>query len=536
MQPSAIDYSNKRVLLIESSGNMRSTIVYMLRRLGIANIQAITINDQVFDRLKEEEFDIVLLGHNSSDPLTGMQLLEEARYRGYMKPDACWIFMTSDSSQEVILYAIDHQPDALITKPFTMEELKARLDVLIYRKDAMRHVEEAIAKGQLDLAVKLCDKIELSGSNYDYVQLVKGRLLLKMNRFEEAEHFFKHRVMNLSEKDVWLCLAQAYIGQEHYVEARDLLDKLLEKYPLLLAAYDLQAHVLEKLGELMPAQDTLHSATQKCPINLLRQMELGRVASHTRTLSLAENAYRKSIALGKHSCYRSPEPYLRLANVYRLSMADAADKDKFALNTQFEQLLNTAAFNFPKDKTLKVKTALLRSQFNADLGETDDANRFLKEASILAGQLEQPIDIQRTLLDLAGDGLPLLEQSVDTEAVSAKAASKHDPEMSAKVNRLGVKHYMADKMAQAIRYFGLAIEYDSKNSKALLNLAQLFLESARQQSARRDERLKMVSRYLRLTDRMALNELESQKQALLKRFMSQPLEKMPEGSLGPLLR
>jgi flagellar motor component MotA len=91
-------------------------------------------------------------------------------------------------------------------------------------------------------------------------------------------------------------------------------------------------------------------------------------------------------------------------------------------------------------------------------------------------------------------------------------------------------------MAQAIRYFGLAIEYDSKNSKALLNLAQLFLESARQQSARRDERLKMVSRYLRLTDRMALNELESQKQALLKRFMSQPLEKMPEGSLGPLLR
>lgn len=534
MQPIRVDYSDKRVLLVETSGNMRSTIVYMLRQLGVSNIHAVTINDQLMALIKEESFDIVLLGHNSSDTVTGMQILEECRFRGYMKPTACWVFMTSDSSQEVILHAIDSQPDALITKPFTMEELKARLDVLIYRKSSLKEVDDAISRGQLDRAVKLCDRVELAGSNYDYVQLIKGRLLLQMNRFDEAERFFKFRFVHLSEKESGLCLADAYIGLERFDEAKQHLSALVEKYPLLLSAYDRLAQVLELEGELLPAQETLKSATQKSPLSIQRHMELGRVAVYNKVLDVAESAYRRSVSLGKHSCYRSPEPYLRLANIRRLELASASDKEKITLQNQFDELINTAGYQFPKDALFKVNAALLRSQVAQDLGDVDDANRHMQEAGKLAAALEAPVDLSRMMLDITGDKVPVLDQPA---AEPAKAAAhKHDPAMSEKVNRLGVKHYLADKVPQAIRYFGLAIEYDAKNAKALLNLAQLFLESAYQHSARRDERLKMVTRYMRLTERMVLEAEESEKLRRLQGALKAGIEGFPAEGFGPLLR
>lgn len=530
-----IDYSTKRVLLVESSGNMRSTIVYMLRQLGISNIQAITINGQVLEVIKEGSFDIILLGHNSSDPLTGMQLLEESRYLGYIKPGACWIFMTSDASQEVILHAIDSQPDALLTKPFAMEELKHRLDFLMFRKDALRDVDAAVARGQLDLAVKLCDQVELSGSDYDYVQLIKGRLLLQMNRFKEAEHFFKQHSNQQNEKESGLCLAEAYVGQNRYEDAKVLLTKLEKKFPLFLPVYDLLAKVLEHEGDLQPVQNTLCNATQLSPLSLLRQMELGRVAVYTKTLQLAESAYRKSISLGRNSCYRSPEPFLRLANIKRLEMAELPESEQISLRNQFDELLNTANYSYPKDPVLKVKSALLQSQMSKDLGDLDEANRYMGEAAKFAEQLPQSLDLERELLDITGDRLPILDKQPETVVQKSKV-SAHDPEMSIRVNRLGVKHYLADKIPQAIRYFGLAIENDPKNTRALLNLAQLFLESAKQETSRREERLKMVARYLRLAERMKLNALEMQKLTLLKECSGISLDKLPEGSLGALLK
>lgn len=138
------------------------------------------------------------------------------------------------------------------------------------------------------------------------------------------------------------------------------------------------------------------------------------------------------------------------------------------------------------------------------------------------------------MLDITGDKVPVLDQPA---AEPAKAAAhKHDPAMSEKVNRLGVKHYLADKVPQAIRYFGLAIEYDAKNAKALLNLAQLFLESAYQHSARRDERLKMVTRYMRLTERMVLEAEESEKLRRLQGALKAGIEGFPAEGFGPLLR
>lgn len=515
---------------------MRSTIFYMLRELGVQNLRAMTVSDRVLDLVREESFDIILLGHNSSDAVSGIQLLEEARYRGYMRPTAGWIFMTSDASQELILHAIDSHPDDLLTKPFSIDKLKARLDLLVMRKRTLYAVEQAIEIGDLEAAVEACDEIPRSDLCFDQAQRLRAQCLIDLGRPQQAYDGLERQFWQLEDKDTGLLMAQALYRLDRLAEAEELLSNLINHYPLLMAAYDWLALVHERNGQLHDARDTLREATLKAPLGIPRQMELGRVATQTEALELAETAYRRSIVLGRRSCFRSPEAYLRLANVRRLEMKGADTRRIMELREDLDTLLNAAEYTFPHDPALRVRTALLRSQVAQDLAEPEEASRLRREAESRNRSLDEPLDIAREEVLLSGDKVPMLEPESFIARKDPVRHAKRDQAMASKVNRLGIKHYMAGKYSQAIRYFGLAIEYDPGYSAALLNLAQLYLESARDGSARREERLKMVGRYLRLAERLELDAAQRTRLKQFKELYGLPMEQLPAGSLGVLLR
>ncbi|WP_036513796.1 MULTISPECIES: response regulator [Nitrincola] len=534
MNPRKISYSDKRVLLIESSGNMRSTISQMLRQLGVVNIQAMTINEQILDTVRDEAFDIVLLGHNASDKTTGIQLLEEARFRGYMRPTCGWIFMTSDSSQAVVLHAIESNPDYLITKPFTVDELKYRIDALIARKQVLRSIDVAIEAGDHQAALVHCDDVPVYEPCYEIAQRIKATLLIDLGRADEALDILQQHFWDMSDKDTGLCLAKAFISLNRLDEALSLLNDLIEAHPLLVPAYDLLANVHERKGDLVLARETLEVATSKSPLGIPRQMELGRVATYTHELKIADTAYRRSISLGRKSCYRSPDPYLYLANIRRLEMLSADPKDKIELENKMMTLLNLAEYSFPKDVAFKARSALLKAKWCEDNQNNEQAAEFMQQAERINRTLVSPLNLQREMLIVSGDAVPILEEKVDHTVLPDKV--NFDPVMSDKVNRLASKHYMAGKYGQALRYLNLAIDYNPTNATVMLNLAQLYLEVARDNEVNRESRLKMVKRFLKLTQKSALTEEEKVRQRQLIYYFTKPLTSLPKGSLHALLK
>lgn len=513
---------------------MRATIVQMLRQLGVVNIKPITVSERVLELIQQENFDIILLGHNASDKITGIQLLEEARYRNFMRPTSGWIFMTSDSSQQVILHAIDSNPDYLITKPFTVEELKNRIDALIVRKQVLQNVDQAVEQGDLEAAVRACDAISVTDPSYDFTQRYKGRLLLSLNKASEALALLQERFWQTADKDTGLLIAQALLALKQPEEAIQQLLELIENHPLLVPALDLLAQAYEMHGDLELARDVLHEASRKSPLGIPRQMELGRIATQTKALGLAEGAYKRSIVLGRSSCYRSPEPYLRLANIRRLEMQDVSEDRRIELHNDLDAILNHAEFAFPKDEQLKVKSLLVKSQVYADLGKQVKSDGLRREAEKRNAQLPEPIDIEREALVLSGDPVPMLAEVPDQPQV--KTRLPYDEGLSDKMNRMAIRHYMAGKYGQAIRCLNMAIEYNPSSGSAILNLAQLYLEVARDQSERRDERLTMVKRFIRLSVRAQMSEMAKIRQHELFSYLKLPLDQLPKGSLGVLLR
>lgn len=535
MNPRKITYADKYVLLIESSGNMRATIVQMLRQLGVVNIKPVTVNAQVLELIQEERFDIVLLGHNASDKVTGIQLLEEARYRNYMRPSTGWIFMTSDASQQVILHAIDSNPDYLLTKPFTVEELKHRIDALIVRKQLLKEVDEAVERGDLENAVKACDQISVTDPSYDFVQRYKGRLLLQLKRPSEALSLLQERYWQNADKDTGLLIAQALLALKQPEAAIQQLQELTEQHPLLVPALDLLAQAYEMHGDLQQAREVLREATRKSPLGIPRQMELGRIATQTRELSVAEGAFKRSIVLGRSSCYKSPEPYLRLANIRRLEMQDADADKQVELHNDLDAILNHAQFSFPKDESLKVKSLLIRSQTYRDLGKQVKADGLQREAEKVNAQLTAPLDLSREAILLSGDVVPVLEETSE-QADQTTNRVPYDEALSDKMNRMAIRHYMAGKTVLAVRCLNMAIEYNPSNSAAILNLAQLYLELARDQQDRREERLLMVKRFLKLSLKLSLSEIAKIRQQELVDHLRKSIDSLPKASLGVLLR
>lgn len=534
-----IDYSDKKVLLIDSSGNMRSTIYYMLRELGISNVKAITINDKVISLLAQHDYDVILLGHNISDSISGIQILEEARYRGYIKPSAAWICMTSDSSQEVILHAIDSQPDDLITKPFSIEELKYRLDLIMRRKIALRSVDLAIEGGAYSQALQICEAlIDRQHPEYEQIQKIRASLLIELGDYEQARQLMDSLYWETQEKEAGLLLARTYLGQDDLIKAEQLLQELIQQHRLLIAAYDLLAIVHERMGDLDQARETLKQATSKAPLGIPRQMELGRVATQTQEMDMAKGAYRKSIVLGRTSCYRSAEPYLRLANLRRMEVKSSDTIMQEQINREVDGLLSAVQQQFPADLAAEVKANLIRGQMAEDLGNLRDKEQYLREAKLINRQLEEPVDLDREMLVMSGEALPILEPvaSPVAQKENAPVAKQQNPEMSDKANRMGIKHYLAGKVGQAIKSFGAAIDFDFHNQAAVLNLAQLFLETARDDVERRDGRLKMVDRYLGLIDKQMLTGSYEAKRQLLKQYRAMAIDELPPSSLGALLK
>jgi len=533
------DYAKLSVLLLESSGPMRSAIFYMLRDLGVEQLSVATLSAQVLDLFDEHAFDIVLLGHNGRDSTTGIQLLEEARYRGYIRATTGWILMTSDSSQETILHALDSRPDDLLTKPFSQEELHQRISSIVAQKRALKPVSLALEQGDPKAVIQACKRIPRLSTAYHDASLIRARALIDLGEAPDAVQLLERYYWEEPEKELGVTLAYAYLSVRRLDDAQALLSNIVDHYPLFLQAYDLLARVLEYQGELDEAREILQAATAKSPLGIPRQLELGRVATQSNAYDVARLAYKKSINLGRKSCYRSSEPHLKLANITRLQINSSPDRAHAGLIAEIRETLAKAQQEFPKDDELRVRAELVLNETYLAVGDIESASRALSRADMLNSSLRKPLNLTRERDALNNDPVPVLEPLKvpdSVAAVEADEAPKRDPQMSAKVNRIGIKHYLAGKRAQAIRYFGMATEYDPTNALAYLNLAQLFLESARDDTNRRDERLRMVDRYLRLTQRMQLADELMERQNTLVHLRETPAEKLPKGSLGMLLQ
>src|SRR3989338_9590512 len=154
------DYSNKRFLVVDDFSDFRSSVKAMLRDMGAKDVDTADRGEDVLAMCRHKRYDIILHDYNLGAGKNGQQVLEELLIGKLISHQCIFIMVTAESSQAMVLSALEHEPDAYLTKPFNRASLIQRLDKLVERKTALKGILQGLDKQDPAAVLDACKTLD----------------------------------------------------------------------------------------------------------------------------------------------------------------------------------------------------------------------------------------------------------------------------------------------------------------------------------------------------------------------------------------
>lgn len=303
-----------KVLIVDDLPDMRTAVRDLVYSLGCEDIQAARDGDQAIRSMAATPFDVVLCDYNMGEGKDGQQVLEEALYRGLLPVGACFVMLTAEHAMSMVTAAVECMPDDYLSKPIPRGVFQLRLRKAMEKKARFVPLLKAVKAKDYEEALRLCEHfLAIYPAHRMDIWKIRGEALLEQGMLWQAAALYQ-QIWELREI-AWAAvgLAKALFGQGQYEASADVLQTLLDKQPLCMAAYDGLAQAWLALGRPADAQAVLSKAVKYSPKSLLRQKRLGDLAYGNGDFAAAEEAYQQAVRIGKNSCFRGPAEFAGLA-------------------------------------------------------------------------------------------------------------------------------------------------------------------------------------------------------------------------------
>lgn len=325
-----VDYSNKRILIVDDFPDMRSSIRALLAALWATKITMSESASSAISRIKSSVFDIILCDYNlGHDEKNGQQMLEELRYAQLITFSTAFIMATAETSYEYVVAAAEFAPDGYIIKPFNFSTLRDRLNNILFKKSVFAWVYEQTAKGHYTNAYAKCDDIlkQYPTLKIDTLRF-QAELLLTMKKYSEAEKLYQIINTEVDKVIPWarFWLVQAFHFQWKNDTAEQILHNLIDNFPQMVQSYDLLADIQESQWNIIGMQKTLELWVGIAPKSVIRQRRLWDIALKNQDTATAKKAYQR-IVLEKRSYNFQPTDMAKLAKVHIEEWNTTAAKD-----------------------------------------------------------------------------------------------------------------------------------------------------------------------------------------------------------------
>jgi CheY-like chemotaxis protein len=266
-------------LIVDDFEQMRVSLKGMLHSFGAERITVCATGEEALRHLASEAYDVVICDYNLGEGKDGQQVLEEARYQGYLGHASIFFMVTAESSMPMVLGALEQQPDEYMVKPLSQEVLHHRLEIAIPRKRELVQIDEALSNNDIEGAIKYCD--EQRGSDLKrslYLAKLQAELYQEIHQYEKACAIYQDLLAIRDFHWARFGLGKVAYYRGDYVQSEEAFRSLVEKNRLFLEAYEWLAMTLESLGDLVGAQQALSHALKLSPKAVARQRQLGKLA------------------------------------------------------------------------------------------------------------------------------------------------------------------------------------------------------------------------------------------------------------------
>ncbi|UCV22866.1 MULTISPECIES: tetratricopeptide repeat protein [Azonexaceae] len=415
--------TKKRVLIVDRHSPARDSLRLMLGALSVTLVHGAGNSAEVIRQVKANRFDIVLSDFVLDDGRDGQQLLEELRHAHLIPLSTVYMIITSERGYTNVVSLAELAPDDYLIKPFTAEQLQARLIRAIYKKHVLRKIYEQIERGALQEAIVACDRVIQQQPQFVYDALrFKGDLLHTLGKTREAEEVFRRVLEGRVVPWAKMGLATALRDRGALDEAEHLAEQVTQEAPDYLSAYDFLASVHEAQGKLEEAQQTLQRAADASPHNTVRQRLVGDVAARNNDLLAAEKAYGKVIERSKGSSLRTVDDFANLSRVL-VERGNVAASRKIAADMKREWRGDKQA----ELAALVTESLCLNSEGAADKAQhlVDQALALQKTISEEAAENGKHVS-QRLAVDLAHACYATGKEGEATKIMRQVAAENHE--------------------------------------------------------------------------------------------------------------
>jgi CheY-like chemotaxis protein len=298
-----------RVLVVDTQTLVHEIIHNAFKDLGL---ESVVCTQNAFRALRECEqkaFDIVFLAFNVSHDKDGFHLYEELRLYKHITDDTTVIFLSAETSPQLVNCVLELQPHDFWVKPLDKHRVQQRLKHLFATRKTFHKLncclESEDYAGAIYQAERLLNIPQLKEFHLK-LKRIKGDCLLKLFAFNDAENYFK----KLSEsQDIGWCkigLLRTLLIQDKWEEAITLFDELVERDDTRFASYDLLAQHYIKNCQYDKAYEQMKLACELAPRNMNRNKKLWDLArlNHDRMGQL--KAVQSMAKHGRNSIHDSP--------------------------------------------------------------------------------------------------------------------------------------------------------------------------------------------------------------------------------------
>lgn len=213
----------KLILLVEDEPKLARTLEKGLKRDGPYRIHHVTSAEEALEKTAEHRYDAMVVDWLLPE-MNGPELIEDLRGEGYSTPI---LMLTVRDSVEDRIKGLESGADDYLTKPFSMEEVQARVRALLRRPAEWTQLDE-ITVGPLEVnsatqeARVSGELLDLRKKEFDLLRLLADREPNVVSRSVIAERVWGSEFVSDNSIDVTVSGLRKKLENAKNGESKDM--------------------------------------------------------------------------------------------------------------------------------------------------------------------------------------------------------------------------------------------------------------------------------------------------------------------------
>lgn len=318
------------VLLVDRARHSRTVLQDLVTDLGAREVISAETMAETVTLLELRAVHLVISENLLEDGGSAQALLERLRERRLLPLASMFVVVSADRSSKSVASVAEFGADAYLIKPIVPQEVRSRLARASHRKRLLFPMYQALDNGAVEEAVRHARRISADhASLHSEAFRLTTAALASLNRVDDAMALTREALSVKHYAWALLRLAELRFASESYVDAARTLERLIERHPDHLAAYQLLARVRERLGDYQAALDSLDEVADRANPTAARLRSTGALARKVGNLERAESSLRELVQRNGDNELTGNEDALALVQVL-IAQGKTAQAEKLA--------------------------------------------------------------------------------------------------------------------------------------------------------------------------------------------------------------